>query len=248
MSLAVLSVIVLYPLLLLGDGCLLIAVAVASTTRGRAWLWGLAFAFFHALYGVIGVVFLSEAAHYSQVLGEVFMVGGALYLLWHFLHHRLHHRMQGDCSCENHPPSILSPFATISSAAALSLHSFAGGAIIRSWLPESSQQQLVILIVIASAMVGALTFAIVTVGEYEQKPIMRLLDKLPGIVATILTGICFLAFFHLLSELIAMPSWGTLVFLMVGVCISFFTGYSVHERRASNLVSIGSKSSHSSHK
>jgi hypothetical protein len=245
MSWAVLSVILLYPLILLGDGCLLIAVAVASTTKGRSWLWGLSFAVFHALYGVIGVLFVSEATQYSQVLGEVFMVGGALYLLWHFLHHRFHHRMVGDCSCENHPPAIVSPLATISSAAALSLHSFAGGAIIRSWIPESSQQQLVILIIIASAMVGALTFAIVAVGELEQKPIMSLLDKLPGIVATILTGICFFALFHLLSELITVPSWGALVFLFVGVCISFFTGYSVHDRRASNLVSIGSKSSHS---
>lgn len=238
---AVVSIILLYPLLLLGDGCLLIAVAVASTTRGNAFLWGAAFAFFHALYGVLGVAIVSETSHYSEILGEVFVLVGALFLLWHFLHHRIHHRMHGDCSCENHPAAVVSPLAIISTSAALSLHSMAGGAVIQSWIPEASHIATIWLLIGASCIVGATTTGIIMVGERQQQPILRLLDRLPGIVGFLLSALCFAVVFHLVLDIVELSAPLTICFVVIAAAISAYVGCLVHgKEHAKSLVKIGS--------
>ncbi len=236
------SIILLYPLLLLGDGCLLIAIAVASTTRGHALLWGASFTLFHALYGVLGVAIVSEASHYSEILGEIFMFVGAVFLLWHFVHHRIHHRVHDDCSCENHPPAVVSPLAIVSSAAALSLHSLAGGAIIQSWIPEASGSQTMWLLVGASCVVGAATSAIVMVGERQQQSILRLLDRLPGIVGFLLSSLCFAVVFHLTRDFIVSSSLLMGAFVVFAIAVSAYVGYIVHGKgQPKKLVTIGSR-------
>ncbi len=239
---AVASIILLYPMLLLGDGCLLIAIAVASTTRGHALLWGASFAIFHALYGVLGVALVSEATQYSELLGEAFMLGGAIFLLWHFVHHRLHHRVHDDCSCENHPAAVVSSFTVVSSAAALSLHSLAGGAIIRSWIPEASSADVMWLLVGASCVVGALTTAIVFFGERQQQRVLRLLDTLPGIVGFILSALCFWVLFHLVEEIVSLSPILIGSFLALALLCSAYVGYRVHGKaRADSLVRISGR-------
>ena len=238
MPLTAITAVLLYPLVLVGDGCLLVAIAVASTTKGSAWLWGLSFALFHALYGVAGITFVSEITHYSEILGELFMLGGAGYLLWHFLHHRLHHRMQADCRCENHPPTIMSPLSVVSSAAALSLHSLAGGAIFRTWLPDASSSYLITLLLISSALVGSFTFTIVALGESGQKPIVRFLDKLPGIVAFVLAALCCVVLYHLVEDTVGLSSVTMGLFLVASILASAAVGWAVHERRQAPIISI----------
>lgn len=238
MSVSALTAVLLYPLVLVGDGCLLVAIAVASTTRGSAWLWGLSFALFHALFGVAGISFVSGISHYSEILGEIFMLGGSAYLLWHFLHHRMHHRMHADCSCENHPPTIMGPLAVVTSAAALSLHSLAGGALFRSWLPDASSSYLMMLVVISSALVGVLTFSIIALGESGQKPILNFLDKLPGLVAFSLTGLCCAVLYHLLADTIGLSPLLSGLFLVASLLASAAVGWAVHDRRQASLVSI----------
>ena len=236
------SIILLYPLLLLGDGCLLIAIAVASTTRGHALLWGASFALFHALYGVLGVAIVSEASHYSEMLGELFMLVGAIFLLWHFVHHRIHHRVNDDCSCENHPAAVVSALAVVSSAAALSLHSLAGGAIIKSWIPEASNAQTMWLLVGASCVVGATTTGIVMVGERQQQSILRLLDRLPGIVGFLLSALCFAVVLHIVQDPIAGSPLLLCAFVAIGSAVSAYVGYIVHGKaQPKSLVKIGSR-------
>ena len=49
---------ILYPLSALSDGCLLIAIALATTMGGRPLLWGACFALTHAAYSLLGVLAL----------------------------------------------------------------------------------------------------------------------------------------------------------------------------------------------
>jgi len=235
----IVSILLFYPLVLLGDGCLLIAIAVASTTQGHAWLWGVSFAGFHALYGILGIALVSEVTHYSEMLGEVFMLGGSLFLLWHFVHHRLHHRVRHDCRCENHPPRTVSSLAVVSSAAALSLHSLAGGAIIKGWVPDVSNATLIGLLIAASCILGLLSFSIVRVGELEHQPILRFLDKLPGIVGIILSGACFGVLYHLLEEWISPSPIALGSFIVIAFIASGLVGYSVQGKGTSSIVQIG---------
>lgn len=236
------SVILLYPLLLIGDGCLLIAIAVASTTRGHAILWGASFAFFHAIYGVLGVALVSEMSHYSELLGEAFMLGGAIFLLWHFVHHRIHHRMHDDCSCENHPAATVGSLAVVSSAAALSLHSLAGGAIIRNWIPEASSAEVMWLLTGASCVLGAMTAAIVFFGERQQQRVLRVLDSLPGAFGFVLSALCFSVLFHLIEDVVQLSSLSVGAFLLVAFATSCYVGYRVHgKNQAASLVRIGGR-------
>ena len=236
---AIASVLILYPLILLGDGCLLIAVAVASSTRGHAWLWGASFAAFHALYGIVGITLTSQASVYSELLGELFTLGGATFLLWHFVHHRLHHRVHNDCSCENHPATTIRPLAVVSSAAGLSLHSLAGGAIIHNLVPDVSNSSLITLLVAASCVLGILTYLIVRVGELEQVQILRLLDRLPGIVGFVLSMLCCGVLFHMLRDWVLPSSLLAAAFWAVAMLASSFVAYSVHGRNESPIVKIG---------
>jgi len=235
------SVIILYPLVLLGDGCLLIAIAVASTTRGHSLLWGASFALFHALYGVLGVLLASQLLVYSGILGELFMLAGAVFLLWHFAHHRLHHRMHHDCSCENHPSAQLSALGVISSAAALSLHALAGGAIVQSIMPEASTASTVSLLIAASVVLGLLSFAILKIGELEQQHILKLLDRLPGIVGFILTALCFGVLYHIIDDALASSPLLLSGFILVAAVASACVGRLLHGRRAPPVVKIGAK-------
>jgi hypothetical protein len=125
-SLPFLSVLIVYPMTLFGDGCILIAIALAATVGGRPLIWGVSFAGFHALYGIIGMLVAGEIATYSSMLGEVFVLLGSVILLRHFMHHSLHHQAGDDCSCENHKPIPVSTRAIISTA---SLSLVVGGLI-----------------------------------------------------------------------------------------------------------------------
>ncbi len=230
MSIAtLLSVLILYPLALLGDGCILIAIALAATVSGRAWLWGLSFGLFHTLYGVLGIIIASEVAEYSEMLGELFVLGGALFLLWHFMHHRVHHRMQGDCSCENHPAISVRPITIISTAAALSLHALAGGAVIRNITGELSD---------ISLMVGGIISIIVLLGDRERGSILKALDKLPGIVAFILSGVSFWCLYQFVSKATHLSNVISVIFVVAALALSIALGYSVHERSTNKVVRI----------
>ena len=239
MSIAtLLSVLILYPLALLGDGCILIAIALAATVSGRAWLWGLSFGLFHTLYGVLGIIIASEVAEYSEMLGELFVLGGALFLLWHFMHHRVHHRMQGDCSCENHPAISVRPITIISTAAALSLHALAGGAVIRNITGELSDISLMVLISAASLMVGGIISIIVLLGDSERGSILKALDKLPGVVAFILSGVSFWCLYQFVSKATHLSNLISVVFVVAALALSIALGYSVHERSTNKVVRI----------
>ena len=231
-SLSLLSVFIIYPLTLLGDGCILIAVALAATVGGRPLVWGAAFAFFHALYGIIGILVASEVAEYSETLGHVFILIGSYILLKHFMHHSLHHQAGGDCSCESHRPPPVSTRAIISTASAFSLHSLASGAIVRGMTESITTPLLIAVLLGLSLLIGVLIAAIVFVGDLERMPILRALDKLPGVVATALTGLCCFSAYHLVHDVILLSPVSQGTILVGSALLSIALGMRVHKHRS----------------
>jgi len=230
-SLPLLSALVLYPITLFGDGCILIAIALAATVGGRPVVWGASFAGFHALYGIIGMLVAGEIATYSSMLGEVFVLLGSLVLLRHFMHHSLHHQVGDDCSCENHKPIPVSTRAIVSTASAFSLHSLASGAILRGIAGDLSPMLLAVLIVALSLIVGSLIGAIVLIGNLERTPILRALDSLPGVVAALLTLLCCFSFFHVTHDFFSLSPTLEGVFLCTSLALASWMGYRVHCHR-----------------
>jgi hypothetical protein len=231
-SLPLLSALIVYPMTLFGDGCILIAIALAATVGGRPLIWGASFAAFHALYGVIGMLAVGEIATYSSMLGEVFILLGSLVLLRHFMHHSLHHHVGDDCSCENHKPIPVSTRAIVSTASAFSLHSLASGAILRGIAGELSPVVLTSLIVGLSLVVGVLIGVIVLIGNLERTPILRALDSLPGVVAALLSLLCCFSLYHLTHALYPLSTTLEGVFLCASLAFAFWMGYRVHRHRA----------------
>jgi hypothetical protein len=230
-ALSLASLLILYPATLFGDGCIVIAIALAATTGGRPAIWGASFAAFHALYGVAGILLADEFTTYSERLGDIFILVGSVVLLRHFMHHSLHHQKGGDCSCENHAPIKVSTRAIISTASAFSLHSLASGAIVRSISGEITTPTLIVTILILSLFIGALIGAIVFMGNVERLPIMRALDSLPGVVATLLTGLCSFAVYHLLSDFVELSTLAIGAFILLCVVVCIAVGYKVHRHR-----------------
>jgi hypothetical protein len=249
-SLSLLSALVLYPLSLFGDGCVLIAVALAATVGGRPLLWGASFAAFHALYGVIGLLLAGEVATYSERLGELFVLVGSMVLLRHFMHHSLHHHVGDDCSCDNHKPIPVSTRAIVSTASAFSLHSLASGAVLKGIAGDVSSVTLLILIVAFSAVVGILIGVIVLVGNIERTPILRALDSLPGAVATLLTLLCCFSLYHLVHDVLSVSPFLQGLYVILSLALGIALGYRVHRHRALHrspaLSQISPSRSHSS--
>jgi hypothetical protein len=236
-----LSVTALYTLSLIGDGCIVIAIALAATVGGRPWLWGLSFASFHALYACIGMLIAGELTHYSNFLGDLLVLGGSLVLLRHFLHHRVHHIMQKDCSCEHHHHTQMSAGGIISTAAALSLHSLAAGAIVREMVGPASSSVVISILLVSSTVVGTLIAFIVLIGETEGAPILKKLDKIPGIFATVLAGMCCWALYHTLEEFFTFSTGFLFAYGIASILVSLALGYTIHERGNSSLVQIPSR-------
>jgi hypothetical protein len=231
-SLSLLSIFILYPLTLLGDGCILIAIALAATVGGSPLVWGASFAFFHALYGIVGILVASEIADYSETLGHVFILIGSYILLKHFMHHSLHHHAGGDCSCESHATPSVSTRAVISTASAFSLHSLASGAIVRGMAAEITTPVLIGVLVGLSLLIGTLIATIVFIGDLERMPILRALDKLPGVVASVLTGLCCFSVYHLLHDVVDLSPLSQGALFVISVVASAALGWRVHRHRA----------------
>ena len=223
----------LYPLVLAGDGCILIAIALVATTGGNPWVCGAAFAFFHALYSIVGMLIAAEAAHYSEIFGSVIALIGTLILLKHFVHHRLHHGSHGDCSCEHHHVEPISTTQIISTAAALSLHALAAGPIVSQMSGVTDQSIILPTLLGASLFIGGLVSAVVLVGESKRALIMKVLDSLPGVVTATLTAIAFYAGFHALEHILELPSFVTFAFVTLSAAISVAAGYWMHARSSS---------------
>jgi hypothetical protein len=242
-SLSLLSFILLYPLMLAGDGCILIAIALVATTGGNPWVCGAAFAFFHALYAVTGTLLAAEAAHYSETIGGIIVLLGTLILLKHFVHHRLHHGSHGDCSCEHHHTQPISTVQMISTAAALSIHALAAGPILSHMSGVSDQTTLISMLLGASIVVGSLISLVVLVGETRRATIMKLLDSLPGVVTAALAGIACYALFHVLEHAVEISSITVFIFSALSVVASIGLGYWIHNRSVLNqpLVQIPSR-------
>jgi hypothetical protein len=239
--LSLLSVTALYTLSLVGDGCVVVALALAATVGGRPWLWGVSFASFHALYASIGVVVAAELVRYSDLLGDLLVLIGSLVLLRHFMHHRIHHIVQKDCSCEHHHHSQMSSWGILSTAGALSIHSLAGGAIVRELVGPVSTLTLTSILLLSSVLVGALIATIVFLGETERAPILKKLDKIPGVFAALLTGVCCWALYHTLHEFLSTSWVVNALYVVASIAISVTLGYITHERGSSALVQIPSR-------
>lgn len=228
--LSLLSFILVYPLVLAGDGCILIAIALVATTGGNPWVCGAAFAFFHALYSVVGMLLAAEATHYSETLGSIIALLGTIILLKHFIHHRLHHGSHGDCSCEHHHTQPISAIQTISTAAALSIHALAAGPILSHMSGVTETTTLITMLLGASVTIGVLISLVVLVGESRRAAIMRVLDSLPGVVTSALTAIACYALFHLLEHAVEPSTVGTLVFVAISAVTCLGTGVWIHNR------------------
>jgi hypothetical protein len=223
--LSILSVFIIYPITLLGDGCLLIAVALAATVGGSPITWGVAFALFHAVYGLIGIAVADEVARYSESLGDLFIVIGGVVLLKHFLHHTLHHKKGGDCRCENHQPVGMSTWGIISTASAFSLHSLASAAIVRGITSDITGELLILVMLVLSAFVGLIFGGIVYIGGVERLPILRLLDRLPGVVAAGLTVLVAIGLAHLFEPVFG--GGGSAVIVALGALLGVGIGVRV---------------------
>ena len=228
--LSLLSFILLYPLVIAGDGCILIAIALVATSGGNPWVFGAAFAFFHALYSIVGMLLVAEAVHYSETLGAIIALIGTLVLLKHFIHHRLHHVAHGDCSCEHHEAHPISTLQTISTAAALSIHALAAGPILSHMSGITEQSTLLAMLLGASVVIGLLICVVVVVGETRRTTVMKALDSLPGIVTTVLTGIACYALFHILEHTCELSNTAALTFAAISLVGSLGAGYVMHVR------------------
>ena len=231
--LSLLSLILVYPLVLAGDGCILIAIALVATTGGNPWVCGAAFAFFHALYSIIGMLLAAEAAHYSEVFGSIIALIGTLILLKHFVHHRLHHGSHGDCSCEHHHTEPIGTVQIISTAAALSLHALAAGPIVTHMSGVTDQSTLLPILLGSSLFIGLLVSLVILVGESKRALIMKTLDSLPGVVTAALTAIACYAAFHMLEHLLELPNIALFALVSLSVALSVGTGYWMHSRSGS---------------
>lgn len=227
--LSLLTITILYPVTLLGDGCVLIAVALAATVGGRPIIWGASFALFHAIYGLLGTVLAEEITNYSEIFGDLLVLVGTFILLRHFVHHRLHHQAGGDCSCENHKPLPVKTSAIISTASAFSLHAFASGAILRGLTAqELTRQVLAIVILSTSLLVGILVGIIILIGDKERLPILRSLDKLPSAVTLILSTICALSVYHLLQSFYPFSVTADIIFSLIALTLISALTVKVH--------------------
>jgi hypothetical protein len=222
----------LYLLSIVGDGCILVAIAVAASMGGTPWVWGVSFAAFHILYATLGVIVTQEVAAYSELLGNAIVLAGAVILAYHFFHHRLHHVVKHDCSCEHHHHTTISNKAVITAAASLSLHSLAAGSVARGLLGDMPLPTLMIVLVLGSLCIGVLMGILTQISETKREPLIRILDKTPGIVSTILSGLILMALFHTLSDLIAPSPIFTYLYMGCGTVVALTIGWFVHERGA----------------
>lgn len=237
----ILSFMVVYPLLLAGDGCVLIAIALVATAGGNPWVCGASFAFFHALYGILGIALTSQLAQYSETLGEAIVLLGSLILIKHFVHHRLHHGAHGDCSCEHHHPKPLGTLQIISTAAALSIHSLAAGAIIQQMTSIDDSLTVAAILLGGSLFLGLLVSLVVIVGESRRALILRTLDSLPGVVTATLTGICCYALHHLIEHSLQLPELFSWLYVAFSIVASISVGVWMHSRVGVQLVQLPTK-------
>ena len=220
----------MYLVSLVGDGCLFIAIALAATTGGSALAWGISFGIAHAFFATIGVAVAVELADKSEVLGSLVAFGGSLVLLRHFFHHRLHHMPGGDCSCEHHHHQSVR-FSTIAlTSFALSFHAIGTGAVLRGLFDSPSYPLLLSTVLIGALVTGLAVFFLVFLGESERHVITRIMDKTPGVSATILSGISAMTFVHFLTHASLLPEYVESVLLVCGGVASLAVGYIVHER------------------
>lgn len=238
---SLISVLLIYPLVLAGDGCLLIAIALVATTGGNPWLCGAAFAFFHALYSMSGLLLASSIADTSETLGSVIALVGSLVLLKHFIHHRLHHVAHGDCSCENHQADPLSTIKVISTAAALSLHSLAAGPILRQMSGITSTPALLAILMSSALFVGLLISLVIFVGESRRAAIMKMLDTLPGIVTGTLTAVSCYALFHVIEHSLTLAEHVHFILIVVSAIASVGVGSWMHTRSGAPLPQLTTK-------
>jgi len=238
---SLISILFIYPLVLAGDGCLLIAIALVATTGGNPWLCGAAFAFFHALYSISGLLLTSSVADTSETLGSAIALVGSLILLKHFIHHRLHHVAHGDCSCEHHQVEPLSPLKVISTAAALSLHSLAAGPILRQMSGITSTSSLIAVLTSSALFIGLLISVVIFIGESRRAMIMKVLDALPGIVTGTLTAISCYALFHLVEHALTPPEHFELIFIFLSAVASIGVGSWMHTRSGAPLPQLTTK-------
>jgi hypothetical protein len=230
---AFIPIIALYLVTLLGDGCIIIAMAVVATMGGSPWAWGASFAAFHALYSLSGLALATELSLYSQLVGDLFALVGALILLSHFVHHRLHHGSHGDCSCENHEPKPASPGTMLSTAGTLSVHALAAGPILQRTLGQEADGFIIPLLLVASLFLGTIISAIVLLGETQRHRILRALDQLPGAVSALLSGVSFFMLFHAIEELYEFTPWMMTLYAVIAVTTSVSLGIFIHQRSAS---------------
>jgi Na+/pantothenate symporter len=229
--------------MLVGDGCVLIAIALVATTGGNPWVCGAAFAAFHAFYSLLGVLVVSEIVTYSDTFGGIVALVGSLILLKHFVHHRLHHISRGDCSCEHHHIHPVSNLQIISTAAALSIHALAAGPIVSEMSGLHDTRYLVAILIVSSLFVGLFVSLVVLIGETRRASILKGLDALPGIVTATLTGVCCYMLFHLLQDTLQLSSLSITTFVFVSLAASAGFGYWIHTRGAPQLVQLSPRSS-----
>jgi hypothetical protein len=214
---------------------------------GSPWAWGASFAFFHAVYALIGLLVASEIALYSQFLGDLFALLGSLILLRHFVHHRLHHGAHGDCRCENHEPIPASTGTMISTAATLSIHALAAGPILQRAMGAENAKLIGPLLLATSLLIGFIIAAIVLVGETRRSTILRTLDKLPGVVSATLCGMSCFLLFHALEEVHEFTPLTSGLFLVASIACSLTLGFITHDRHTTTqkaeVISISSRKS-----
>jgi hypothetical protein len=240
---SLLPIIALYLVTLLGDGCIIIAMAVVATMGGSPWAWGASFAGFHAVYSLAGLALATELSLYSQIVGDLFALIGALVLLSHFVHHRLHHGAHGDCRCENHEPKPASAGTMLSTAGTLSIHALAAGPVLERTLGATASGLIAPLLLLASLFLGAVVAAIVLLGETQRGRILRALDQLPGVVSALLSGVSFFMLFHAVEELYEFIPLTLALYTTFAVAASVTLGIFIHQRSATrntpNVIQIG---------
>lgn len=190
-----LSFILGYLLMILGDGCLLVAATVAASSGGSPLKWGLAFGLAHGTFTLIGLFIASTIAEGSELLGHLVVLFALVYLLRHFLHHRSH---KGKCGClEEH--TAPTTFIWVISLA-LSVHAIPSGAVLQQAFPGATIVGYATVAGCSAILSGCLIALVVRFSEEYKSLLVRFFDAAPSVTVGLLSAAITYVVLHLIAE------------------------------------------------
>jgi hypothetical protein len=112
----------------------------------------------------------------------------------------------------------------------MSWHSLASGALIQRWVPNTSLPMSLLIIVFGSCFVGVAITLAVRIGNIERKWIVRMLDRLPVLVVTVLVLACGWCVHHVAHHLLSVPKIVDVFFFFIVASCALLTALAIRDR------------------